>query len=105
MEGLAAIGRGEVGRARQCVERAHAASQNAPLLHAGCHLGRAVVSAREGRLGLASQELGLGLMAGPASVVRRVSGLQPGQDNGASLWKTWSDRHVLRAVTPVVLEL
>ena len=93
----AALARRELEEARDRVERAHQASQNDPLLHTACHLGRSAVSAWEGRAGLAFEELRLGLVAGPASGVRRISGLMPGQDNGPGLWATWTDRHRLRA--------
>lgn len=83
---------GDAETARMLADQAHRMSQNDPYLHLRAHLGRARAFRAQGRAGGALGELRLATLAPLASVLRRVSGYAPGQDNPPSMWRTWSER-------------
>lgn len=101
--GMRAVRRREAKQARQILERAHRRAQNDPLRHALCHLSLGLCGVSEGRPGAAASELRLAVAAVPASVLRRLVGLRPGQDNGPGLWPTFRDRAELRRRPPAAL--
>lgn len=98
--GLDALRRGEGEAARARLQRAHRRAQNDPLRHAATHLSLGLCSLSEGRPGALLAELRLAAAAVPASVLRRLVGLRPGQDNGPGLWPTFRDRAELRRRPP-----